>query len=249
MCQRFKAPRCRAGMSSSPSSLRAPGRYEPLAPTTSCVAVCAKPRLDHRAQAGMSRSSSPLWRWADLSRCLPSHLARALGQTGRWAAPYWLPRCTDQIIGPGAVRLLAPHSRASVPAATAGPARHTGRLCLVVRTAGYRAAVGPGSPAARARRHDRAANLSPACRGRLGLDIAAAGHHPSHGTPGRPAGRPKARHSRYSPDATQLGMGSGNSPLAYQVESRTRRLRYDLVPAGRARLASRSPPSAIRTIY
>ena len=166
-----------------------------------------------------------------------------------WAASHWLPHCTDQIIGPGAVRPLAPHSRASVPAATAGPARHIGRMRLAVRIAGNRAAVdpdphprGPDATIGPPFTHPHAAAAS-------ALVIAAAGRHPSQGTTGRPAGRPKARHSRYSPDATRLGTGSGNAPLALQVESRTRRLRYDLVPASRARVASRSPPSANRTIY
>ena len=85
-----------------------------------------------------------------------------------WAASQWLPHCTDQIIGPGAVRPLAPHSRASVPAATAGPARHIGRMRLAVRIAGNRAAVDPDPPPRGPDAMIGAATHSPSCCGRLG---------------------------------------------------------------------------------
>ena len=81
--------------------------------------VCAMPRLDHRAQAGMSRSPSHFGRQAGTSRS-PSHIVSAPGRAGWLATPHWHLRRTGQTIGPGAVRPLAPHSRASVPAVTAG---------------------------------------------------------------------------------------------------------------------------------
>ena len=153
--------------------------------------------------AGMSRSPSHFGHLAGTSRS-PSHIVSAPGQTGRRATPYWHLRRTGRIIGPGAVRPLAPHSRASDLADTAGSGsphrmialsnpdyRDPGRLRPGLPSPpGPDAMIGPSLP------HLMVCDLvTTPRRGRLGPAIAPAGHSPSQRTTGWPARRPRARHS------------------------------------------------------